>query len=332
VAPGLGDGIDRILGGEMERVDSSAHGNVPRKGRRMRRFELELPGAWNVVFSLVAMVQFCVAQSPESFFPSQVGDLWQYEGDIGPRTNWQIVRDSVGADGSRYLFDGAVYAQGELPRYRIDTSLDVYDEPFFWGEYGGRRLYRLAAETGDVWKLVETQSYYGWLYSTDTTVLFGVPTIVKVFRHGPSHPDSGGNSFYTTEHHLASGFGLTYTWEEPFFRTWITACVVDGDTFGIVLSEAAPDRNLPTAGRLYQNYPNPFNPTTTIEYTLPHQSYVTLRVYNVLGEELATVVEGDHTVGTFKKSWDASALSSGVYLYRLTAGEFVQTRRMVLMK
>jgi hypothetical protein len=83
---------------------------------------------------------------------------------------------------------------------------------------------------------------------------------------------------------------------------------------------------------LGQNYPNPFNPTTTMEYTLPHSGYVTLKVYNVLGEELATVVEGDHTVGTFKKSWDASALSSGVYFYRLTAGAFVQTRRMVVMK
>jgi len=83
---------------------------------------------------------------------------------------------------------------------------------------------------------------------------------------------------------------------------------------------------------LSQNYPNPFNPTTTIEYTLPHAGYVTLKVYNVLGEEVASLVAGDHAAGTFTATWDATGMSSGVYFYRLTAGEYVQTRKMVLMR
>jgi hypothetical protein len=83
---------------------------------------------------------------------------------------------------------------------------------------------------------------------------------------------------------------------------------------------------------LKQNYPNPFNPTATIEYALPHAGYVTLRVYNVLGEEVATLFDGEQAAGTFKTSWDASDLPSGVYFYRLTAGEYVQARKMVLMR
>jgi hypothetical protein len=83
---------------------------------------------------------------------------------------------------------------------------------------------------------------------------------------------------------------------------------------------------------LAQNYPNPFNPKTTIEFDLPHAGYVTLKVYNVLGEEVATLVASNHAAGTFNVSWDASDRPSGVYFYRLTAGEYVQTKKAVLMK
>jgi len=67
-------------------------------------------------------------------------------------------------------------------------------------------------------------------------------------------------------------------------------------------------------------------------YTLPHTGYATIRIYNVIGEEVATLVDGEQAAGTFKSIWDASDMPSGVYFCRLTAGEFVQTRKMVLMK
>jgi len=89
---------------------------------------------------------------------------------------------------------------------------------------------------------------------------------------------------------------------------------------------------IPTDYQLSQNYPNPFNPTTTIEFTVPESGYVTLKVYNVLGEEVASLVEGDHEAGTFKATWDASALPSGVYFCRLNSGDFSQTRKAVLMR
>jgi hypothetical protein len=88
----------------------------------------------------------------------------------------------------------------------------------------------------------------------------------------------------------------------------------------------------PSEYLLSQNYPNPFNPSTTIEFALPHSSFVTLRVYNALGEEVAALVAGDHAPGTFKATWDASGMPSGVYFYRLTAGEYVQTKKAVLMR
>jgi len=94
----------------------------------------------------------------------------------------------------------------------------------------------------------------------------------------------------------------------------------------------SPSAELPGGYKLNQNYPNPFNPSTTIKYSLPHAGYVTLRVCNVLGEEVAMLVDGEHAAGTFKATWDASGMPSGVYFCRLTAGGHVQTKKMVLCR
>ncbi len=81
-----------------------------------------------------------------------------------------------------------------------------------------------------------------------------------------------------------------------------------------------------------QNYPNPFNPTTTIAYQLPKKSHVLLRVYNTLGKEVATLVNGDKEVGYYKVSFDASNLPSGIYIYRFQAGKSQLIRKMILLK
>jgi len=83
---------------------------------------------------------------------------------------------------------------------------------------------------------------------------------------------------------------------------------------------------------LSQNYPNPFNPSTTISYSIPADGYVTLRVYDVLGNEVASLVDEQKQSGIFDVHFNASALSSGVYYYTLKASEFTSTKKLVLMK
>jgi hypothetical protein len=83
---------------------------------------------------------------------------------------------------------------------------------------------------------------------------------------------------------------------------------------------------------LRQNNPNPFNPSTTIEFDLPKTSKVRLKVYNILGEEVATLVSGRLTAGSYNYTWHAGSLASGVYLYRLEADYFVETKKMILMR
>ncbi len=89
---------------------------------------------------------------------------------------------------------------------------------------------------------------------------------------------------------------------------------------------------LPTDFSLSQNYPNPFNPTTTIKYSIPNSQFVTLKVYDLLGREISTLVNEEKAPGNYEVKFDGSNLSSGVYLYRLQAGSFTQTKKFVLMK
>lgn len=88
----------------------------------------------------------------------------------------------------------------------------------------------------------------------------------------------------------------------------------------------------PKSFALFQNYPNPFNPTTLIRYALPTDSYVWLKVYDVLGQEVASLVNDQQKAGTYSVTFDAARLSSGVYFYKLITGDFVDVRRMVIMK
>jgi hypothetical protein len=89
---------------------------------------------------------------------------------------------------------------------------------------------------------------------------------------------------------------------------------------------------IPTIFELVQNYPNPFNPTTKIKYRLPTSSKVTLKIYNVLGNEVITLLDDEKEAGTYEFIFNAGDYSSGVYIYSLQAGSFVETKKMVLLK
>ena len=83
---------------------------------------------------------------------------------------------------------------------------------------------------------------------------------------------------------------------------------------------------------LSQNYPNPFNPSTVIKYQLPKTSQVTLKVYDLLGNEIGTLVNEEKPAGFYEIELNALRLSSGFYIYKITAGNYVQTRKMILLK
>jgi hypothetical protein len=92
------------------------------------------------------------------------------------------------------------------------------------------------------------------------------------------------------------------------------------------------ENSLPKEFSLQQNYPNPFNPSTSIKFTIPESGFTTLKVYNILGNEVTTLISEELTQGSFSVKFDASELPSGVYLYTLTSNNFNETKKMLLLK
>ena len=112
----------------------------------------------------------------------------------------------------------------------------------------------------------------------------------------------------------------------------------DNSDLSIVKAQKAKPRLLlnteiiPNQVILSQNYPNPFNPTTLIKYQIPVESFTTLKVYDVLGNEVATLVKDEKTAGNYEVEFNANGLASGIYLYKIKAGEFVDVKKMIVLK
>ncbi len=150
---------------------------------------------------------------------------------------------------------------------------------------------------------------------------------------GPIGPEHDGrtlvldSSFYPPNGHwMMAGAGGSFSWGGPYNFTLANPLSVNGD-----------GSQLPTQFALGQNYPNPFNPTTEIRFDLPSRSHVNLSVYNLLGQRVRQLLDEERRAGSWIVSWNGSddngnAVSSGVYFFKMEAGNFTDTRKMMLLK
>jgi plastocyanin len=122
---------------------------------------------------------------------------------------------------------------------------------------------------------------------------------------------AGSNPYYCEPH---QGMGMTGT-------------IIVTDPVGVSDEELIAEMF-----ELKQNYPNPFNPSTNIEFQISDRSFVSLKVFNILGDEVVTLVNEEKQAGVYNVKFNAAGLSSGMYLYRLQTGSFVETKKMILMK
>ena len=148
-----------------------------------------------------------------------------------------------------------------------------------------------------------------------------------------------GFSFYNKSTHTCDLTGLSLEFPSPLTDTtkfWVVSAAHFSNIVGGNKNQIAgiDDRisNVPSAFGLKQNYPNPFNPSTMIEYSLPQKSNVELNVYNILGVKVATLINSSKEAGTYKVEFNASELSSGLYIYELKTNKATISHKMLLLK
>lgn len=147
--------------------------------------------------------------------------------------------------------------------------------------------------------------------------------------------DPNVNEITLTEHVTENpGHYLAFVYHDVDANGLLTARMerVDFPPVSIALSDIASVDGLPTSYDLGQNYPNPFNPATVISYDVPKASHVTLEVFNVLGQRVASLVDQEMDAGKYTVEFDGSEISSGIYFYRLTSDGFTDTKKMVMVK
>jgi len=227
-------------------------------------------------------------------------------------TNWTIIKpDSVIIDG--------VWMDG--------PAVGGWDVGGAWGV--DRRL----VDTAKMWDdgthgdLVAHDSIYTLLYSYTTATTVGQEFKFGIFGcdneggFGNNHIENINDANSTAT--IASQFGSI---DPVFFDAW------NYTTQSPVTSVQQISGGIPLAYNLDQNYPNPFNPSTKITYSVKAAGNVSLKVFNILGQVVATLTEGKQDAGTYSIVFDASRFSSGVYFYQITAGNFVATKKMMLLK
>ena len=163
----------------------------------------------------------------------------------------------------------------------------------------------------------------------DTATVLGYQTWVMGIDR--SWPD------ITVNHSLAMDIGITYRYKYESFG-WGTEEIsslvyakIDGIEYGTVVS--VEDRELqPVNYQLSQNYPNPFNPITKISYRLPVKSFILLKVYDIIGNEIAILVNEEKQAETYEVEFNGAGLPSGIYFYRISSGSFIDTKKMLLIK
>ena len=273
-----------------------------------------------------------IDSSANSFFPFQVGNVWRYqEGpDSSDFEQTKLTRDSI-AGGCRYLF----FDTSNVPLYKVDSALNVTISPL-QAPYAWLR-YKLTAKKNEVWTVQGGPGgrIAGRVDDVYWDFVVGRETQVKEIGYYSQGSDTTNFSLWLYEDYLAAGFGycLSIGDAEQTPNLELIGCIINGISYGSVtavdkLSEAIT----PSGYTLYPAFPNPFNPTTIIRYRIAQNGHVSLKVFDILGREVATVVDGYVSSGEHNISFDGSSLSSGIYFYQLQAAKFNLIKKMVLLK
>jgi photosystem II stability/assembly factor-like uncharacterized protein len=227
-------------------------------------------------------------------------------------TNWTLVNNGLAGD---YVFALAASGTNLFAASFKAPSAQVYH----------------STDNGTNWSLANTglPNVFEFCFAVSGTNVFA-----GAYSGGVYHTTDNGANWVEVN----QGFGTSRT-----IRTLevlgedLFAGFYDGNVFRRPLSQMITSVEVlaniqPTQFSLDQNYPNPFNPTTTIRFSILKEEYVTLKIFDAFGQEVTTLISEELQTGQYEKEWNASSVASGVYYYSMQAGNYNQTKKLILMK
>jgi hypothetical protein len=262
-------------------------------------------------------------------YPLEAETRWQFWYSPGsggsPSAPLRILCDSVLPNGIHYA--AVLYNPVGMVKFERKSSDSVFacEYPF----QQEHLLYRFTSSKGDT---VSTFSHFGW--STDvilrdtftSTVYWGSRRMWRFLIDAREVTDD------EEEVTIADSLGVVGIRDSWGYFCTLEGAVINGRVYGTVGSVLVSENLLATTFSLSQNYPNPFNPSTTIRYELPTAVMVRLSVFDVLGREVVVLVNERKNAAVYELPFTAEGLSSGMYIYRLQAGDFVQSKKLLLLK
>jgi hypothetical protein len=283
----------------------------------------------NILSTIIIFTSFIKAQDFD-FAPLQLGNIWVYEHQSGILIRGEVVDSSFIIDSIKYfgLAEG-YFGNDRALRLTEENYFVMREDSTFPEPLNERIYYKKNAKLGDSWQVNYGHPVPAIYTITDTFPAYTFDTLV-------------------TGKLLNENFGLVewdYVWTEEFGRLaaldwlgevqhYLRGCVINGKAYGdtTFLVSNVDDITSLLSYELFQNYPNPFNPSTKINFSTKKNGYVNLSVYDILGNKVANLVNHRMTAGYYEVEFNASNLPSGIYFYRIQAGTFTVTKKLILLK
>lgn len=263
----------------------------------------------------------------QGYFPLQKGNQWDFGYiDFPPAGlhytfSAKIVGDTLMTNAKKY----AIVKRQNYTSFLRQEGNVVYG----YGTTGESIVYDFTWKNGDT-----IAKYVKGTDSIITIVRIGMADIFgKNLKQWSFTTTSVNNlGFEPSWVTITDSMGYTYIGSSPGAYYYCMGILLNGVTYGSITFVTQDRNGIPGSPQLYQNYPNPFNPSTRIRFTISTASFVSVKIYDVLGKEITTLQAGNKDAGDYTQTWDATNISSGVYFCVLRAGEFVQAKKLVVQK
>ena len=293
----------------------------------------------------ILSISFTFAQTDTSsifYYPLKSGNLWQYKEPPPPDGSYTIQtkvgNDTTFSNGSifatlatgNYFYNGTFYNDTAFGlKYERQIDDKVYQ--YFPSQQKEYLVYNFSKNIGDT-----VAVYPSPKEQSDTNVITVLDKGVQnIFGQSRNYLTFYNRLKHFTEYwidQITDSIGITFSQIEPGFQLYLAGAVVDNKKYGIITNVIEIKNEVPKTFKLFQNYPNPFNPNTTIKYSIPKDGRVTLKIYNILGAEVASIINEYKTMGIYEVKFNASSLPSGIYFYKLSIEQYTSIKKMIFLK